>query len=507
MNNGTLPTQIFDENFHCAIHELLVFGNGFQLINESGHAVSHRLSERNSTAQYQVAAAVVALIGVATATMAPSAAAKLPVILPFIPIFSTTVILVEGLTALLLAVQFRATGRAYLGGLAGAYGFMMVVAILQLVIFPGVFSAAGLLGAGPQSAIWLWVIWHGGFAIMVLLALATRCAAAARWFDTSLPRAGTVLMVGGPLLAAILSFFTIRFSSALPPLIDHGAYAALGHGPLRVVVLSLLVTALAACIRVTKLRDLLGLWLAVALLASIGDSTLVLMGGARFSLGWYGGRMLNMVSSSTVLCALVFEFTWAYQKLLRANDALRHRVMHDALTGAFNRLYFAEQLPRELRRAIREHTPLSVIMIDVDHFKQFNDSWGHARGDDCLIAVVESLQSVLRRPADFLARYGGEEFVAVLPQTGPDGAIAMAEALRHAVIDLALRRGAPSDGVVTVSLGITTVDPRIDTVTTDTILQRADAALYEAKHAGRNRIATWAPSGLGHRTFEAPVEV
>jgi diguanylate cyclase (GGDEF)-like protein len=465
------------------------------------------LYERNSTAQYKVAAAVVALIGVATAAMAPFAPVELPVIVPFVPIFSTTVIMAEGLTAFLLAVQFRATSRAFLGGLVGAYGFELVVAIIQLVIFPGVFTKDGLLGAGPQSAIWLWVIWHGGFAVMVLLALATRSTLAARWFGASLPRAGTVLMAGGPLLATILSFGTIRFSSALPPLISHGAYAALGHGPLRVVVISLLVLALAACVRITRLRDLVGLWLAVALLASIGDSTLVMMAGARFSLGWYGGRLLTMVSSSTVLCALVFEFTLAYQRLLRANDALQHRVMHDALTGAFNRLYFAEQLPRELRRAIREHTPLSVVMIDVDHFKQFNDCWGHARGDDCLIAVVERLQSVLRRPADFLARYGGEEFVAVLPQTGPDGAIAMAEALRHAVIDLALRRGAASDGVVTVSLGITTVDPRTDAITTDTILQRADAALYEAKHAGRNRIATWAPSGQGHRAFEAPVEV
>ncbi len=466
------------------------------------------LFERNTATRYKVAATVVALIVVAAVAMAPYAAVELTVIVPFVPMFSTTVILVEGLTAFLLAVQFRATKRAYLGGLAGAYGFVMVVAAIQLLIFPGVFSKDGLLGAGPQSAIWLWVIWHGGFAVLVPMALLTRTKQAARWFGRALPAMGLAMMVGGPLLAALLSFSTIIYSSDLPPLINHGAYAALGHGPLRVIVMTMLLVAMAVCLQTTRLRDLLSLWLAVALLASIGDSMLVLIAGARFSLGWYGGRLLNMVSSSTVLCALVYEFTWAYERLQTANDVLQHRVMHDGLTGAFNRIYFGEQLPRELRRAMRERTPLSVVMIDVDHFKQFNDTWGHARGDECLIAVVQALQDALRRPADFLVRYGGEEFVAVLPHTGHEGAIAMAEAMRHEVMRLGLRRGAASDGVVTVSLGVATVDPAAEDISTDTILLRADAALYEAKNGGRNQVATWATlslSGLGPPAFDAPV--
>ena len=107
-----------------------------------------------------MAGAVAGLVAAAAAAMAPFAAVRLAVITPFIPMYEMTEILVEGLTAFLLAVQFRATRRAYLGGLAGAYVFVMVTAVIQLLIFPGVFAKDGLLGAGPQSAVWLW----GGLA-------------------------------------------------------------------------------------------------------------------------------------------------------------------------------------------------------------------------------------------------------------------------------------------------------------------------------------------------------
>ncbi len=429
------------------------------------------------------------IIGAALA-LAPVAAVRLAVITPFIPMYEMTVILVEGLTAFLLAVQYRATRRPYLGGLAGAYAFVMVMAVCQLLIFPGVFAPAGLLGAGPQSAVWLWVAWHAGFALLVLAALLMRTGVANRVLRDGLPRAGLALMAGSPVLGVGLAWFVIRHSAALPALITQGAYTFLREGLTGRIVIGSILLALAACLRITRLRDLLSLWVAVALLASLGDCLLVLLAGQRYSLGWYGGRVLSVVSSSVVLCALIYEFTWAYQRLLSANNALAHRVMHDGLTGAFNRLYFGEQFPRELRRAVREGAPMSVVMIDVDHFKKYNDVLGHAAGDRCLIEVVGALQGALRRPGDFVARYGGEEFVAVLPRTGAAGALVIAEAMRQGVMRLGLGRG--DHTVVTVSLGLVTVDPAVEEVGTEALVQRADAALYEAKRAGRNRVVAFA---------------
>ncbi len=453
--------------------------------------MSSILYQRCNAAQYRVAAIIAAVVAVAAFVMAPFAATQVPVFLPFIPMFETTVILVEGLTAFLLGVQFRATKQAYLGGLAGAYGFVMIVAALQLLIFPGVFAKDGLFGAGSQCAVWLWVIWHGGFAGMVLLALLTRTQFAARWFGEALPRAGIGLMAAGPLIGAFSTFLVVHYHNLLPNLIAHGVYVPLREGLISRIVIMMILLTIAACLQITKLRDLLSLWVAVALLASLGDSLLVVLAGARFSLGWYGGRMLNVVSSSTVLCLLVFEFTWAYEQLVSAHNVLKHRVMHDGLTGVFNRVYFSEQFPREMRRSVRERAPLAVLMIDVDHFKQFNDTCGHARGDECLIAVAAALEGAVRRPGDFLARYGGEEFVAVLPHTNREGAMAMAEVMRQEIMRLAMPRGGTIEGIVTVSLGIASMDPMLEEITTDMLLQRADAALYQAKHNGRNQAAVW----------------
>jgi diguanylate cyclase (GGDEF)-like protein len=435
-----------------------------------------------------IAGAMAGFIVVASGAALPFARTGLPVIVPFLPMFETTVILVEGLTCFLLAIQYRALRQAYLGGLAGAYGFVMVTAGIQFLAFPGVFSPAGLLGAGPQSAVWLWVFWHGGFPAMVILALLTRTGAAARWLGPLLPRAGLVLMAAGPLLAAILAFIAIHRSDILPVLIRNDSYHNLQDSQATKIVIATLLLAGFTCILVTRLRDLISLWVAVALLASLGDTLLVLAGAARYSLGWYAGRELSILSSSVVLCVLIFEFTRAYERLSAANAALSERAMRDGLTGAFNRFYFQEQFGREFRRTVRERAPMSVLMIDVDHFKSYNDICGHQMGDQCLIAIVRALEAALRRPGDFVARYGGEEFIAVMPRTGAEGALAQAEAIRRGIAVLRLSRGNGADDIVTVSIGIATIDPAVDDARPDELIRRADAALYQAKHNGRDRI-------------------
>jgi diguanylate cyclase (GGDEF)-like protein len=446
------------------------------------------LDQVSTRRRFLIAGAMAACLFVAACAALPFAGTRLPVIVPFIPMFETTVILVEGLTCFFLAIQYRALRQAYFGGLAGAYGFVMVMAAIQFLVFPGAFTPTGLLGAGPQSAVWLWVFWHGGFPAMVILALLTRTAAASRWLGALLPRTGLLLMAAGPLLAVSLAYFAIHRADLLPVLIRGTSYQNLRDGEATKIVIATLLLAGFTCIRVTRVRDLLSLWVAVALLASLGDTLLVLAGSARYSLGWYGGRVLSVISSSVVLCALIFEFTRAYERVLASNAALAERAMRDGLTGAFNRLYFEEQFARELRRTVRDRAPMSVLMIDVDHFKSYNDMRGHQMGDRCLIAVVRALEAVLRRPGDFVARYGGEEFVAVMPRTGAEGALALAEAMRRAVAALGMRRDSGVDGTVTVSIGGATIDPAVEDFSPAELIRHADAALYQAKNAGRDRV-------------------
>ncbi len=178
------------------------------------------------------------------------------------------------------------------------------------------------------------------------------------------------------------------------------------------------------------------------------------------------------------------------RELEQKNAILERMTAIDGLTGIANRRRFDEALEVEWRRARREKTVLSLIMIDVDFFKRFNDHYGHQSGDDCLRKVANALAGATRRPADMVARYGGEEFVALLPQTDREGVTTVAEALRTAVESLAMPH-AKSDArnTVTISLGGTLESPHAEDPETNaqTMVARADKALYAAKHGGRNR--------------------
>lgn len=179
-------------------------------------------------------------------------------------------------------------------------------------------------------------------------------------------------------------------------------------------------------------------------------------------------------------------------KLEGANKMLERISVTDALTGIANRRYFDEFMELEWLRAVRDQTPLSLIIGDIDFFKAFNDTYGHQAGDDCLKMVAVALKDALKRPADIVARYGGEEFAAVLPDTDLDGAIIVAEAMRLGVEDLGIPHNKPVyltkiSNKVTISLGVASVIPNED-FSPERLISMADKALYKAKEEGRNRV-------------------
>ncbi|KAA0687240.1 diguanylate cyclase [Azospirillum brasilense] len=176
--------------------------------------------------------------------------------------------------------------------------------------------------------------------------------------------------------------------------------------------------------------------------------------------------------------------------LKRQTDLLRTLSFADGLTGIANRRRFDEVLLREWRRCGRVQLPLSLIMLDVDQFKPYNDHYGHQAGDECLRAVAQFLAEQVMRPGDLIARYGGEEFVCLLPETDEDGAVQVAERLRQTVADRRLPHAVSHVADhVTISLGVATARPMPDD-TPDRLTQLADGLLYEAKRAGRNRVCS-----------------
>ncbi len=177
--------------------------------------------------------------------------------------------------------------------------------------------------------------------------------------------------------------------------------------------------------------------------------------------------------------------------LERANRSLARLSALDGLTATANRRAFEQRLDEEWRRASRDGTPLTLLMIDIDHFKLYNDHYGHPAGDDCLKTISRDLKARLRRPADFLARYGGEEFAIVLPDTDLSGAVIVAEDLRRRTMALELRHAmSPAARVVTLSIGVAEADPANAAWGPASLVNAADRALYRAKRLGRNQVRT-----------------
>jgi diguanylate cyclase (GGDEF)-like protein len=179
-----------------------------------------------------------------------------------------------------------------------------------------------------------------------------------------------------------------------------------------------------------------------------------------------------------------------YTRDLRAIKKLEEKaeeIYYDPLTGIYNRRYFQENMHRILQTLSRSDGILSLMMIDIDHFKRYNDTYGHSEGDNCLRIIAGTLSKSITRDTDFVARYGGEEFVIVLPHTDEDGACKIAEKLLENIRDCNIpHTNSDVADCVTISIGVTT-GKAIYTQSSDDYVKRADEMLYKSKQSGRNR--------------------
>ena len=170
------------------------------------------------------------------------------------------------------------------------------------------------------------------------------------------------------------------------------------------------------------------------------------------------------------------------------NGVLAKYALQDGLTGLSNRRHFDTALEDELSRATREPGSVALIMMDVDHFKQFNDLYGHPAGDECLRQVGQAIMSCENRPGDLAARYGGEEFSMILPNSDLDGALVVAERIRLAVRNLKMPHATNADGIVTISLGVSAINVALQGKSAAALIAAADKALYHAKANGRDQV-------------------
>ncbi len=190
-------------------------------------------------------------------------------------------------------------------------------------------------------------------------------------------------------------------------------------------------------------------------------------------------------------------------ELQRANKRLEILSFQDGLTGVANWRLYDQTLAREWAHGIRNRAPLSLIVVDIDMFKEYNDHFGHLRGDESLKKVAEALQEVVTRSTDLIARYGGEEFVLLLPDTSRKATLDIAERCRQAVFELSIPHPASNVGtVLTISAGVASMVPT-EKVDRSSLFATADKMLYQAKHNGRNKVVCSWPQGVARQKRES----
>jgi diguanylate cyclase (GGDEF)-like protein len=192
---------------------------------------------------------------------------------------------------------------------------------------------------------------------------------------------------------------------------------------------------------------------------------------------------LNFLINRGVVTLVLYSTCYLIYRINRSSEVLRRLAVTDSLTGTFNRRHFMELMAREQRRADRYNTTYAILMIDIDHFKRVNDTYGHQVGDHAIQAMAEACKRTTR-PTDIVARYGGEEFIVTLTHTDQPGALQVAERLRQAVADIVVptEQGPLS---FTISIGVSSY---VKQSAVDQAIGRADQALYRAKQTGRNRV-------------------
>jgi diguanylate cyclase (GGDEF)-like protein len=453
--------------------------------------------EQKRTAQAVVIAAIIVFLA-----SAPFARFALPPVWAFIPAYETVIATNYLITAVLLFGYFRHAGSRDHYILACGFLLTGFLAIAHELSFPGLFAATRLFGDRPQTTPWLYMFWHASLPISVIVYAAMKdgegLAPPRQWR----PRHAVLVAIAAAIALAAL---IVALTALLPEIAPANHDVTL----MTVVVSDVLGLGLFALAILWLRRPyfVLDLWVMVVICASICEVALsAALNAGRFDLGFYIGCAYGLVASSVMIMALPLENGRLYERLKESAAELGRLATTDALTGVANRRAFEKALDAEWRRAARRSIPLSLALIDIDFFKNYNDFYGHPAGDQCLKAVAAALDKYTRRAGEMTARYGGEEFAVLLPHMEAGEARRLCERICDAVAALNIPHAKSGNGYVTVSVGVATMSNEIAEaisahgvagplgIAATKLIEAADKALYAAKGMGRNRVCAFAAS-------------
>lgn len=441
---------------------------------------------RVNARQRTIAQAACGVLGITTLAALPFA--RVPLGLPpaFIPMFGAAFMVGSLLVAYLLMGQFFASRWTPLAILSGAFLFLGCMVVPGMFAYPAFFSPGGLGTAAIRLTTWCWIFWHAGLALWLSAYAWVEVRAVRRLSHTGARIVYGVVVAVALGCVTVLGSIAIRWNADLPPVFENGSYAIGFQSGVFEVLLALAVGSLALVALLTRAKTIVHLWVLVAMAASCCDVILILNSGARFSVGWFFAR-----GELLAIGALLVTSFLGHVNAMSADLAALATI--DGLTGVGNRRLYDDHLAAAYRNAVRHGEPLGLILLDVDHFKEFNDAYGHIAGDDALRALAAVMKESLGRSIDVVARFGGEEFAVLLPESDVPGVLVVAERIRAGIEALGIAHPSTiGGGRLTVSLGVTALG---DDESAIDFAMRADAALYRAKALGRNRVVV----------FEAPL--
>jgi diguanylate cyclase (GGDEF)-like protein len=406
----------------------------------------------------------------------------------FMAAYQTAMIAAYFIAAYLIFALYRANHALSSLYLCGGCLYAGVLLLVQSLSFPVLFASLPVVPGGPQTIIWLWCFWHGALPISIALYalsewvrpgyIVVHPERAAGWFGAALAL----------LLASSIGAVTV-FHEWMPVLEVNGNVRNMSGIGIVPGLLALTVSALLLLWRATAFHTVLQVWLGVALVALLFDNVITIIGGHRLSVGWYVGCINALISAFVMLLICLDEINRAYVKttnkvrhLVAANALLAAKVDQaglDFLTGLPGRALFTERVRSLRARNIGNGTIVAVLVIDLDGFKQINDTLGHDAGDRVLVKTAEILRSAVRN-TDIAGRFGGDEFVVCL--------FAPYSVVQATMINIASRLvakiGQLGNGI-SCSIGISLCIA--DRLNFDSALQQADKAMYLAKRHGKNR--------------------
>ncbi len=449
--------------------------------------------------QRRAARLTIVAMAVVAAGCVPFARHSLPVVPVLLPMVGSIAAVAQLLTGAMLYNRYRQSGLPSVAILAIVYITALLTSLAFLISLPDVTPQTGILRPITRLASWYYLIGSLVFVVQIVALVRADDAERRNRHASSHQALNRVLL--GTLLAIVGCAILGPVASA--PFASIFATKTFTLVRLYVIVPAIalaLVVAYAYVNSVFQRRlTMIRLWLGVVVLATFFQLVLSTeYSTPHFSVGWIVVLAFWVVASALFLTTMVVNVYDTLSMLSLHNEALYEQSVSDELTGLLNRRGFNLRLEEQFRRSARIEESLAVLLIDMDDFKRYNDTFGHQSGDRAIASVARVIASMLRRAGDAGARIGGDEFAVILPKTDMAGAVSVAERIRANVERLAIVQG---DGArfpqITVTVGVTSahlsgahvLEASMSAETT-VLIGRADAALYAAKDAGRNCVRT-----------------